>query len=114
QTSPQACKAILKTGFRRGSDGWCGGAIYFAMSPQATKTKAIGTQSQGGCVIEARVDVGRVAYLGGDCGGKKEQVPSGYDSVSFDPGDGKEVVIWDKSRVKSMKIIPYDPAWSPS
>ena len=28
-------RAILKTGFRRGSDGWCGGAIYFAMSPQA-------------------------------------------------------------------------------
>ena len=27
----------------------------------------------------------------------------GYDSIVFNPGDGNEVVIWDKHRVKSMR-----------
>ena len=40
QTSPDACHSIIRTGFRPGHDGWCGGGIYFALSPQATKTKS--------------------------------------------------------------------------
>ena len=27
----------------------------------------------------------------------------GYDSIVFNPGDGNEIVIWDKHRVKSMR-----------
>jgi len=82
------------------------------MSPEATKTKAI----QSGCVIEAKVDVGRVKYEGPRCGhkwNKGELKSEGYDSIEFDPGDGKEVVIFDSWRVKSMKEIRYNPAWKP-
>eukprot|EP00439_Symbiodinium_sp_Y106_P023973 s8152_g2.t3 len=114
QTSPKACKLIVASAFRPGSDGHCGGAIYFAMSPEATKTKAIGNDSQSGCVIEAKVDVGRVKYESANCGhkwNKQEFLGTGYDSIRFDPGDGEEVVIFDSWRVKSMRIIPYNNAW---
>jgi len=117
QTSPEACQAIVKSSFRPGSDGWCGGAIYFALSPEATKTKAIADDSKTGCVIEAGVDVGRVSYQGGDCGHKWEKqefLQTGYDSIRFDPGDGPEVVIFDSWRVKRMRIIPYNNAWRPT
>jgi hypothetical protein len=30
-------------------------------------------------------------------------VCQGYDSIVFNPGDGNEIVIWDKHRVKSMR-----------
>eukprot|EP00439_Symbiodinium_sp_Y106_P019183 s8152_g2.t1 len=117
QTSPKACKLIVASAFRPGSDGHCGGAIYFAMSPEATKTKAIGNDSQSGCVIEAKVDVGRVKYESANCGhkwNKQEFLGTGYDSIRFDPGDGEEVVIFDSWRVKSMRIIPYNNAWRPT
>eukprot|EP00439_Symbiodinium_sp_Y106_P052889 s1299_g7.t1 len=117
QTSPDVCKLIVRSAFRPGSDGHCGGAIYFALSPQATKTKAIGNDSKSGCMIEARVDVGRVKYEGPRCGHKwtkQEFLQTGYDSIRFDPGDGDELVIYDSSRVKSMKIIPFNNAWRPT
>ncbi|OLP93692.1 Ankyrin repeat and sterile alpha motif domain-containing protein 1B [Symbiodinium microadriaticum] len=90
-------------------DGHCGGAIYFAMSPEATKTKAIGDDSKSGCVIEAKVDVGRVKYESANCGHKwNKQEFLGYDSIRFDPGDGDEVVIFDSWRVKSMRGLGMD------
>jgi len=87
------------------------------LSPQATKTKAIGNDSKSGCMIEAKVDVGRVKYEGPRCGHKwtkQEFLQTGYDSIRFDPGDGDELVIYDSSRVKSMKIIPFNDAWRPT
>jgi len=117
QTSPNVCKLIVNSAFRPGSDGHCGGAIYFALSPQATKTKAIGNDSKSGCMIEAKVDVGRVKYEGPRCGHKwtkQEFLQTGYDSIRFDPGDGNELVIYDSSRVKSMRIIPFNNAWRPT
>ena len=117
QTSPDVCKLIVNSAFRPGSDGHCGGAIYFALSPQATKTKAIGNDSKSGCMIEVKVDVGRVKYEGPRCGHKwtkQEFLQTGYDSIRFDPGDGDELVIYDSSRVKSMRIIPFNNAWRPT
>ncbi|CAE7424998.1 unnamed protein product [Symbiodinium necroappetens] len=117
QTSPNVCKLIVNSAFRPGSDGHCGGAIYFALSPQATKTKAIGNDSKSGCMIEAKVDVGRVKYEGPRCGHKwtkQEFLQTGYDSIRFDPGDGDELVIYDSWRVKSMRIIPFNDAWRPT
>ena len=117
QTSPDVCKLIVNSAFRPGSDGHCGGAIYFALSPQATKTKAIGNDSKSGCMIEVKVDVGRVKYEGSRCGHKwtkQEFLQTGYDSIRFDPGDGDELVIYDSSRVKSMRIIPFNDAWRPT
>ena len=40
QTSRSAGPKILKHGFRSGHVGWCGGAIYFALSKGATYHKA--------------------------------------------------------------------------
>ena len=55
QTSPEACQGILAEGFRIGHGGWCGDAIYFALSPEATKTKAITPHSGIGCMLEVAV-----------------------------------------------------------
>lgn len=124
QTSPEACHSILRTGFRPGHDGWCGGGIYFALSPQATKTKAITPHSGIGCMLQVKVDVGRVKKFPccRYCGGRQdEHVPwsnqklkaSGHDSIEINPGDGPEIVIYDKHQVLSIKEIRFDPAWTP-
>jgi len=107
QTSMGICKLIQQNGFRPGSAGWCGGAIYFATSPQATETKAIGTHSHLGCMVTAKVDVGRVKVLGKQCGGHGNARSGGADCLRFNPGDGDEFVIWDARRVKSVSIAPY-------
>mmetsp|Transcript_31676 Transcript_31676/g.67310 ORF Transcript_31676/g.67310 Transcript_31676/m.67310 type:complete len:308 (+) Transcript_31676:51-974(+) len=122
QTSPYICQLILQTGFKIGSGGWCGKAIYFAISPEATRTKAIAADSHAGCMIEARVDVGRIKRFPccRYCGAAQDQhVPwtlqqlkwQGYDSIKIDPGDGDEYVIYSKDQVKSMRIIPFRSEW---
>ncbi|CAK9041258.1 DNA polymerase delta catalytic subunit [Durusdinium trenchii] len=124
QTSPEACRSIIRTGFNIGHSGWCGGAIYFALSPQATKTKAITPHSGIGCMLEVKVDVGRMKKFPccRYCGGRQdEHIPwtyqklkaSGHDSIEINPGDGPEVVIYDKNQVLSIKEIHFDPAWTP-
>lgn len=59
QTSPEVCDLILGSNFHIGSGGLCGKAIYFAQTPEATRTKAITASSHGGCMIEATVEVGK-------------------------------------------------------
>ncbi|CAJ1427019.1 unnamed protein product [Effrenium voratum] len=124
QTSPEACQGILATGFRIGHDGWCGGAIYFAMTPEATKTKAITPHSGIGCMLEAKVNVGHVKKYPccRYCGGHQDQhiawtkgslKSKGYDSIVIDPGDGPELVIYDNKQVMSLRVIPFNPAWTP-
>eukprot|EP00930_Biecheleria_cincta_P064011 TRINITY_DN4956_c0_g1_i2.p2 TRINITY_DN4956_c0_g1~~TRINITY_DN4956_c0_g1_i2.p2 ORF type:complete len:117 (+),score=23.66 TRINITY_DN4956_c0_g1_i2:615-965(+) len=107
QTSMEICKLIQQNGFRPGKAGWCGGAIYFATSAAATDTKAIGTQSHHGCIITAKVDIGRVKVLDKQCGGHANVQSDGFDSIRFNPGDGDEFVIWDARRVKSVSIAPW-------
>mmetsp|Transcript_24996 Transcript_24996/g.58146 ORF Transcript_24996/g.58146 Transcript_24996/m.58146 type:complete len:311 (-) Transcript_24996:106-1038(-) len=101
QTSPQACQMILRNNFRPGHAGWCGGGIYFAMSPEETYSKAIGPDSHKGCILRAQVDVGRVLHLGRRCGRMSlhRLQAMHYDSVSFNPGDGQEYVVYSSSRV---------------
>lgn len=124
QTSPAACKSILRTGFRPGHSGWCGGAIYFALSPQATKTKAITPHSGIGCMLEVKANVGHVKKFPccRYCGGRQDQhiawtnqklKASGYDSIEINPGDGPEIVIYDHSQILSIKQIAFNPAWTP-
>jgi len=95
----------LQGGFRPGTQGWCGGGIYFATSPGATYHKAIGPDSHLGYIIGAKVDVGRVKYMGKTCdrsmtGSKLHR--SGYDSIHFNPGDGVEYVVYSRARIISM------------
>lgn len=108
QTGHGVGRLILGSGFRRGRSGWCGGAIYFATSRKATYTKAIGPDSHKGFMIEATVDVGRVKHRGRHCGGMSagKLARWGYDSITFNPGDGPEYVIYSPSRVLSMRQVP--------
>lgn len=125
QTSPEICHLILASAFKLGHEGWCGGAIYFAATPQATKTKAVGPQSHYGCMIEATVNVGKIQHFPccRYCGGKQDQHihwtlqslnAKGYNSINIDPGDGPEYIIYDPAQVVSMKEIPFNEAWRPT
>ncbi|CAJ1365215.1 unnamed protein product [Effrenium voratum] len=126
QTSKHAGPIILKHGFRRGRVGWCGGGIYFALSPGATYGKAVGVDSHQGFMIEAKVDVGHVKYEKPWCTSSRRCwgialqqaircidssyqggrfAGQGYDSLYFNPGDGGEYMIWDSSRVISMRRV---------
>mmetsp|Transcript_37709 Transcript_37709/g.46700 ORF Transcript_37709/g.46700 Transcript_37709/m.46700 type:complete len:207 (-) Transcript_37709:31-651(-) len=128
-TSPSIGPNILKYGFKAGHAGWCGGAIYFGNSAQETKWKAVGQDSHQGYLIEAMVDVGHVRQMPWNCYTSIKCIEThpgleghvsclsrhyygnslrheGYDSIVFNPGDGNEIVIWDKHRVKSMRHIP--------
>ncbi|CAK9060400.1 Copia protein, partial [Durusdinium trenchii] len=128
-TSPSIGPKILKEGFRSGHAGWCGAAIYFGNTAQETKWKAVGQDSHQGYLIEAMVDPGHVKKMPWNCYTSTHCIDShpglqghvsclsrhyygnelrgqGYDSIVFNPGDGNEIVIYDKHRVKSMRHIP--------
>eukprot|EP00445_Apocalathium_hangoei_P041535 CAMPEP_0203964216 /NCGR_PEP_ID=MMETSP0359-20131031/94010_1 /ASSEMBLY_ACC=CAM_ASM_000338 /TAXON_ID=268821 /ORGANISM="Scrippsiella Hangoei, Strain SHTV-5" /LENGTH=225 /DNA_ID=CAMNT_0050900515 /DNA_START=84 /DNA_END=761 /DNA_ORIENTATION=- len=106
QTSPHIGALILKGGFKPGSRGWCGGGIYFATTPEATKTKAIGADSHTGFMIEARVDVGKALLMPATCDRSMtglKLASKGFDSVKFNPGDGDEYIVYSGARVISTK-----------
>mmetsp|Transcript_14904 Transcript_14904/g.43538 ORF Transcript_14904/g.43538 Transcript_14904/m.43538 type:complete len:323 (+) Transcript_14904:68-1036(+) len=106
QTGRSIGPQILRSGFRPGSRGWCGGAIYFAMTPEATNRKAIGPDSHKGYIIEAQVDVGRVKHMSRTC--DRHMTDNRlrgmhFDSIQFNPGDGDEYVVYTPHRVISMR-----------
>merc|ERR1712048_1101030 len=84
-TSPDIAEMILKSSFRPGHSGWCGGAIYFYSSPHLPASK-LGPDSHTGAVIEARVNMGRMAHLDSKCDGAADAKLQ-YDSITFNPGD---------------------------
>merc|ERR1711971_319966 len=94
QTSPQICDLIMRSYFRKGDGGWCGDALYFAFSPWVANTKAITKGSHDGCMIEAKVDAGKVFRFRKKrtCAGFNAQKlrMSKHDSIIIDPGDGPE------------------------
>lgn len=111
-TSPAVCQLIMAGGFKPGSKGWCGGAIYFAASYQSVWTKAIGVDSHTGCLLQVKVDLGRVKRMSPTCdmGMTGEKLAEEKkDSIVFNPGDGIEFVIFDPARVLSVKQIWHDP-----
>ena len=100
ETSPETAEKILESSFRPGSSGWCGGAIYFYTSPRIPKSK-LGPDSQTGAVIQAEVDLGTNIQLDSKCEGA-DDARKKYDSVSFNPGDGLEYLVFSPDRVISM------------
>ncbi|CAE8644305.1 unnamed protein product [Polarella glacialis] len=100
-TSPEVAVLILASAFRPGHSGWCGGAIYFFTSPDVPATK-LGPDSSTGAVIEATVDLGRMAHLDATCQGADE-ARLNYDSITFNPGDGAEYLVFSSDRVLSMR-----------
>jgi len=110
QTSPEIDEHILKGGFKPGKCGWCGGAIYFATSPQATVTKASGIHSHRGLMIESEVSLGRIKHMGSTCDMlmTAEKLRSeGDDSIVFNPADGDEHVVFSSSQVLSTRRCPF-------
>lgn len=108
QTSTEFCELILKNGFRPGHQGWCGGAIYFAMDQRATYTKAIGKDSHLGCMLKAKINAGRAKTMGYHCDTQLNGAVLkswGFDSVVFNPGDGQEIVVYDPSRIISIEKV---------
>jgi len=107
-TSPEVAELILKEGFKPGSGGWCGGAIYFIDHPHLPKSKYNPVTTKDGAIIEARVDMGRMATMDRKCNagfghGVSAAVSHGFESVTFNPGDGAEYVIHSNSRVISTR-----------
>ncbi|CAE8619662.1 unnamed protein product, partial [Polarella glacialis] len=99
---------ILANGFKPGSTG--GGGIYFATSPLQTESKAIGPDSHIGFMIKATVDVGRLKPMGRQCNKNlngKKLASMGYDSVTFNPADGQEYIVYSSDRVLSAVQVPY-------
>lgn len=110
QTSHEIGELILKEGFKPGSRGWCGGAMYFATSPRATITKASGLNSNRGFMVEAEVYLGKVKHMPSWCdmqmtGDKLWK--EGYDSIVFNPIDGDEHVIYNSSQVLATRRFPF-------
>jgi len=108
QTNEEIAKIIMASGFRRGNHGWCGGAIYFAADPKATFHKAIGSNSHQGVILGAQVELGKVCKMGTWCERSMtlEKLHSmGCDSITFNPGDGDEFVIYEPWRVKSLRVV---------
>jgi len=110
QTSPEIGPLILKNGFRAGFRGWCGGAIYFARTPEATESKTSALDSHKGFMIEAVVHVGNVRNMSSTCDiwmtGEKLH-NAGYDSITFNPVDGDEFVVYCSGQVLSAKQISW-------
>lgn len=127
QTSPAICKMIMASNFRLGRGGLCGKAINFALSPQATASKAITSNSHGGCMIEAVVDIGRQGFYHAGDRGPSDRFPNscgpynemnaqrlharGYDSIIMGRGDGNEIIIFEPGRVLSKKRLPFNCNW---
>lgn len=111
-TSRAAAEAIVRTGFRPGHTGWCGGAIYFINHPYLPKTKYAPGITQTGAILEAKVSMGRMAYMNRHCkgyGGTGTGVAKRlrFNSLKFNPGDGDEYIIWHSSQVNSVRIYRY-------
>lgn len=120
-TSRGIANLILNSNFKPGSQGWCGGAVYFMDYPGLPKSKEDPLTTQRGAIVEARVDLGKVCQstrnkncresrrgtccpmLGGGHG-IQGAAAAGCGSILWNPGDGNEYVIWDTRRILSRKI----------
>ncbi|KAA6366652.1 MAG: hypothetical protein EZS28_037821 [Streblomastix strix] len=109
QTSAEAARSIIASGFRVGAGDIVGGGIYFALTKEDTERKA----HQKGVILQCDVDVGSCKImqqlepqLTGD-----ELKKQGFDSVFFPSNymnvglNYPEYAIYDPTRVKH---IQYD------
>lgn len=102
QTSAENAQLIIASQqMRRGSDGLCGGGIYFADSPSATDAKA----RSKGVVLRASVRLGRSKQVDdGDHGISFQSLLSdGYDSVISRRNTGTEYVVYNHDQVSDIR-----------
>merc|ERR1712232_1340425 len=125
QTSPSNCELIMASNFDLVSQGLCGPAIYFALSPETTSGKIV--KYDGGCMIEAVVDVGRQGFFHTsnrsphgkfqeNCGGWSVMMAGMLhaeckDTILMSQLDGDEVVVFELERILSKKVLPFQCAW---
>jgi len=86
----------------RGSDGLCGGGIYFAGSASETEAKA----HQKGVVLKAEVNLGRTKHVHGSCPDATHSrlKAEGYDSVTLHGrASGTEYVVYNHSQVRNIR-----------
>jgi len=109
QTSEQSVLQIMASRYmKKGTEGACGGGIYFAVAPEMTKLKA----HHKGYMIVARVWLGKPMVV--DFQNRKltgaDVHKAGYDSVHCirDQKNRKkdEWVVYDWSRASLVKIYP--------
>ena len=90
----------------RGDDGWVGGGIYFASTPQQAANK---TQHGKDCLVEAKVALGKSKVVRALSWTAKENFTQlhqqGFDSVHLKgPPTGDEFVIYNYDQVLSFNI----------
>jgi len=107
QTSRYLGPIIMKSEFHHGHYGWCGPAIYFAKTPQATYRKAIGNESHSGFIIKAYVKLGKWIRVTKDhCGDPEVRMGllnAGFTAFIVNPGDGDEWLIFHSQQVVKME-----------
>lgn len=105
QTSPVLCSEILRKGFTPGM--LAGGAIYFATSAAATYKIVRPPYTDRGCVLQAKVDVGRVWHKGSHHFGLSgsEVAAHGFDTVAFKTGHGLEYGVYSESRISDVRRV---------
>ena len=98
-TTPFNADCILTHGFLCGSSGLAGGGIYFAESGADAIRKA----QRNGAMLLCQVDLGRQLVIAqdGDPQARAKMMNGGYHSVMI-PRNGKEHVIYDARRVRSI------------
>ncbi|CAK9071040.1 unnamed protein product [Durusdinium trenchii] len=95
QTGCDIGPLILKEGFHLGKVGWCGGGVYFAMSPKATVTKA----PFGGVAWETDRSTSMPAQ---SMGKAREGGRSSYDGE-----DGDELIVYCASQAQPAKVVQW-------
>merc|ERR1712087_156568 len=116
QTSMDACKAILKTGFRTGINGIIGNGMYFAEKSIETGRKT----RHYGCMIEVLVRFGRIYNAGEGYGTnppKRDRLlQMGFDAVTVvdvtQAHYGREFEIYHKDQIVDMFAYPCMARWT--
>lgn len=103
QTNAAAAKEIVSTQkMILGSTGWAGGGIYFALTPEATNSKA----HEKGVILKAKVRLGVVWYLAktDPTMNFKKLAALGADSIVLSRPTGPEYVVYHPDQVKKITI----------
>lgn len=103
QTDAATAKIIVDSQkFILGSTGWAGGGIYFALTPEATGTKA----HKQGAILKAKVRLGSVWYMAESdrTMNFKKLLALNADSVVLSRPTGPEYVVYHPDQVKDITI----------
>lgn len=84
-TSEDAAAGIQRHGFRCGSHGFAGGAIYFSRNPEAACRKYRNGRGDPDVLIECDVKLGKILQAKPHEVNRQKVLNRGYDSVTRPP-----------------------------